>query len=407
MQQYRVAALAHRTLIALLVGSIIAQAFGVNRVATAPLDAPDELCFDETGQCVRGRFLAHWLGNGGLASNGLPLTGEVVDIIDGVAYTVQYFERVRLEYHPENAPPYDVLLGQVGRTLHTPAPPTDPVAGAIYFGETGHNISGPFLAYWQGNGGLAQFGYPLTEVGEEADPATGWGYRVQYFERARFEYHPENQAPHDLLLGQLGRMLLLQRPSAPAFMPCNALLSGTAPGFSRPEALAWVSHQVVSGTIVEQLPPVVRPLDPQGDLGSSVIGTDYVVQVDGRLRGLPYERIHVRRMGGTLGDCTHTYRLEPDLLVGQRLLLFLGSPSVGVGIPTFVVAGGAQGYWGLATDGTVTIQLGPLRAFDGMPIADFNNLIRAGLAGTPPTNLGSSVVPLDQAPSAPESAAPK
>jgi hypothetical protein len=30
---------------------------------------------------------------------------------------VQYFERTRFEYHPENAPPYDILLGQCGRRI--------------------------------------------------------------------------------------------------------------------------------------------------------------------------------------------------------------------------------------------------------------------------------------------------
>ena len=33
-------------------------------------------------------------------------------------------------------------------------------------------------------------------------------YTVQYFERARFEAHPENAAPHDVLLGQFGRRIL-------------------------------------------------------------------------------------------------------------------------------------------------------------------------------------------------------
>jgi hypothetical protein len=31
----------------------------------------------------------------------------------------RYFERTRLEYHPENRPPYDVLLGQLGRAALT------------------------------------------------------------------------------------------------------------------------------------------------------------------------------------------------------------------------------------------------------------------------------------------------
>ena len=30
---------------------------------------------------------------------------------------MQYFEQVRFEHHPENSPPYDVLLGQFGRRI--------------------------------------------------------------------------------------------------------------------------------------------------------------------------------------------------------------------------------------------------------------------------------------------------
>jgi hypothetical protein len=33
---------------------------------------------------------------------------------------------------------------------------------------------------------------------------------VQYFERARFEHHPENSAPNDVLLGQFGRRILAE-----------------------------------------------------------------------------------------------------------------------------------------------------------------------------------------------------
>ncbi|HET8630995.1 MAG TPA: hypothetical protein VFL91_26545 [Thermomicrobiales bacterium] len=38
------------------------------------------------------------------------------------------------------------------------------------------------------------------------NPTNGQTYRVQYFERARFEYHPENAGtPYEVLLGLLGR----------------------------------------------------------------------------------------------------------------------------------------------------------------------------------------------------------
>ena len=87
---------------------------------------------------------------------------------DGRYYWVQWFERVRLEYHPEYAgTPAEVLLGQFGRRLHPADPPAAPRPGATYVAETGHNVAGRFLAYWQQNGGLAQFGYPLSEVFRE------------------------------------------------------------------------------------------------------------------------------------------------------------------------------------------------------------------------------------------------
>ena len=172
-------------------------------------------CFAETGQCVGGRFLDYWLANGGLARNGFPLTGVRIEVLeDGKAYQVQYFERVRLEYHPENAPPYDVLLGHFGRRIllattgREVAPPAAPLPGQAYFPETGHNLGDGFLAYWQANGGLLQFGYPISEVFEQ-QLEDGRVYRVQYFERARFEYHPEHSGtPYEVLLGQFGRRIL-------------------------------------------------------------------------------------------------------------------------------------------------------------------------------------------------------
>jgi len=82
--------------------------------------AAEQACFQETGQCIDEPFLTYWQEHGGLAVNGLPLTGaftEQLGLGDTGRYTVQYFERVRLELHPENPAPYDVLLGQFGRRI--------------------------------------------------------------------------------------------------------------------------------------------------------------------------------------------------------------------------------------------------------------------------------------------------
>jgi len=66
-------------------------------------------------------------------------------------------------------------------------PPSDPeYIPPLYFPETGHYIYAPFRDYWRRFGGLDVFGYPITEKRIEG------GLTVQYFERARFEDHPEN-----------------------------------------------------------------------------------------------------------------------------------------------------------------------------------------------------------------------
>jgi hypothetical protein len=76
--------------------------------------------------------------------------------------------------------------------------------GSVLFPETGHRVGGKFLAYWQQNGALAQQGYPISDEFMEKSDLNGQTYLVQYFERAVFELHPDNQPPYDVLLSQLG-----------------------------------------------------------------------------------------------------------------------------------------------------------------------------------------------------------
>jgi hypothetical protein len=180
-----------------------------------PVASPVPTCtgrlFPETGKCVNEPFLSYWNNHGGLAINGYPISDEFTETLeDGKPYKVQYFERVRMELHPENQPPYDILLGQFGRRIHPADPPVATKPGARFFSETGHNVAGSFLSYWTANGGLPQFGYPISEEFVET-LEDGKPYTVQYFERARFEHHPENQPPYDVLLGQFGRRILGNR----------------------------------------------------------------------------------------------------------------------------------------------------------------------------------------------------
>jgi hypothetical protein len=72
--------------------------------------------FKETGYYVGSVFLSYWNTHGGLAQQGFPISNEFTETsaLDGKPYTVQYFERAVFERHPENKPPYDVLLSQLG-----------------------------------------------------------------------------------------------------------------------------------------------------------------------------------------------------------------------------------------------------------------------------------------------------
>lgn len=74
------------------------------------------------------------------------------------------------------------------------------VADGWRFPETGKYLGGGFYAYWRDRGGLAVFGLPLTEEMDEG------GRTVQYFERSRFEYHPDNPEPYRVMLTRLGAL---------------------------------------------------------------------------------------------------------------------------------------------------------------------------------------------------------
>ncbi len=190
-------------------------------------------CFAETGLCIKGRIREFWEQNGGLPVFGLPITPQQEEIIEGQAVQVQWFERNRLELHPENEPPYDVLLGRIGQTLlnsssvkpvqtsSEPEPETEPAtdANCHFFAETGHTVCGDILAAWRSHGleidgqpgfstaeSLALSGLPLSDERVEV-LENGKPYRVQWFERARFELHPELEPPSHVQLGLLGSMV--------------------------------------------------------------------------------------------------------------------------------------------------------------------------------------------------------
>ena len=171
--------------------------------------APEQVFFPETGHWLSHGFLAYWNTFGGLPVFGYPLTGEISE--NGVV--VQYFQRARFEWHPGVWPShFDVELGLLGVTVaqHDKllvSAPFQPVSAATnpnctYYPESGHFLCAGFREYWEDHGGLAIFGYPISEE------FTQNGVTVQYFERQRLEYYPENPPAWQVEGGLLGTQVL-------------------------------------------------------------------------------------------------------------------------------------------------------------------------------------------------------
>lgn len=177
----------------------------------------DRLYFLESGHTLGGLFRTFWEQNGGVAKLGYPISEELLEKspLDGQERKVQYFERAVLEHHPENAGTKDVvMLAAVGLWVTNgrglpEAEPTENTADKWYFAETKHIVKEAFLRYWQQQGGLATFGYPISEEMPEISSADGKVYTVQYFERARFEWHPTFAGtPQEVQLGLIGKQAL-------------------------------------------------------------------------------------------------------------------------------------------------------------------------------------------------------
>jgi len=199
--------------IVILLLSMVGTGAGPSPLGLAQAQGTESRFFPETKQNVKGWFWKYWQEQGGLAQQGYPISGEIQERseINGKTYLVQYFERAVFELHTENQPPYNVLLSLVGVTRYKEKYPagapnqkanSDP--GTALFPQTGKKVGGAFLAYWKAAGSVAQQGYPISDEFQEKSDLDGKTYTVQYFERAVFEFHPENKPPYNVLLSQLG-----------------------------------------------------------------------------------------------------------------------------------------------------------------------------------------------------------
>lgn len=164
--------------------------------------------FPETQHYVCGAFLDFYEDRGGVEIFGYPLTESCHDP-GHTGLRVQYFQRARFELHPDAPPDYRVQLGLLADEMghiyppvHENKIPRSNTALRHYFPETQHTVEFAFLDYFREHGGIDIFGYPRSQFMDEA------GRIVQYFQRAKMEWHPESRLGSRIKLSNLGEEYL-------------------------------------------------------------------------------------------------------------------------------------------------------------------------------------------------------
>lgn len=284
--------------LALLVLILLALV-GIPHASAAPVSAPE--CFPQTGQCLDGKFLDYWRLNGALPVFGYPITGAANEVNrdTGQTYLTQWLERNRLEVHPENAgTPYEILLGLLGKDRLAQlgrgetARESGPQAGCLWFEQTGKNVCNQgnnlgFKRYWESNGlkipgldnyarSLQLFGLPLTSPTMETN-SSGDTVLTQWFERARFEWHPGNPDNFKVLLGLLGKEVRegagLPPPPPPPPPPPAGVSVLSHSSYTDTIGAYWIHGEALNNTGSNvQFVKIVTNLY---DANNTLVGTDF------------------------------------------------------------------------------------------------------------------------------------
>ncbi len=142
---------------------------------------------------VPARIWRYWRARGGEPVFGMPLEAAR-PTANGLAQT---FTHARLELDEALADTASLIQPALLGSMHARMR-AEPLPGSLPCLDMGDPcplstdiLFGAFLDYWQRNGGLAVFGFPLSTEFMEIT-ADGQLRTVQYFERAIFAYYPED-----------------------------------------------------------------------------------------------------------------------------------------------------------------------------------------------------------------------
>jgi hypothetical protein len=204
--------------------------------------------FPETGHWVSGDFLIKYDSTAnGQEIYGNPITSAFTDMDSN--RLVQYFEKVRFELHPEAVSDLRVEITPLGSFLYTSGEGEvvtipENSSSCQFYPESGFSVCHAFLEYFQENGGVSQFGYPISGVEIHG------GWTTQYFQRARFELHPELPVGERVVLTNLGTRYFYSHGENPIYLqPQLVVVDDT---ILKQPATALRVHAFVSRPILPQ-----------------------------------------------------------------------------------------------------------------------------------------------------------
>jgi hypothetical protein len=190
--------------IKLISGILIIPLFLLNAFlppAVPQTQVVERLFVPETGHSITNGFLATYQSvKDPQAIFGYPITDAFLDQTSGTNSLVQYFQKALFELHPGEVPELRVEIKWLGYFLYQKgeeAPLLMNSSDCRSF-DTNFQVCYALLDFYESNGGVAQFGYPISNLEIQN------GIYVQYFQRAAFEWHPEFAPGKRVVLADLG-----------------------------------------------------------------------------------------------------------------------------------------------------------------------------------------------------------
>jgi hypothetical protein len=222
--------------------------------------------------------------------------------VKGDRINLRYTVRMRLNYRDTSGSNDIALVPVIVVLPGTPTVPVMPIGGTVPIsGTTPISATAPvsgttlvrlpitridvrFRTTWQRRGGLVVFGLPLTEPISRTD-----GLVVQYFERARLEYHPANRGtPYEVLLGRLAVELGYATPPSMETPPTSTTeLRWYFPATGHLIATPFRSYWQARGGLLIFGLPISPPREENGLVVQYFERARLELHPD--LRGTPYE----------------------------------------------------------------------------------------------------------------------